>query len=176
MTGSHPPAEASGGAVRILGLDPGLASTGWGVVDAGPDHLYYLAHGCIITSASNLMEDRLLRIYERILEIAAFYRPSECAIEVLYFAKNVTSALAVSEARGVMRLACRQSGMSVSEYGPSAIKQALVGRGRADKAQVQEFARILLGLAVIPRPEHAADALAAAVCHAHSRAFPGRDH
>ena len=89
----------------------------------------------------------------------------------LYFAKNVTSALAVSEAKGVLRLTCRQAGLAVVEYGPGAIKQSLVGRGRADKSQVQEYVRMFLGLGEIPRPDHAADALAAAVCHAHNRSF-----
>ena len=92
-------------------------------------------------------------------------------MEALYFAKNVTSALSVSEAKGVLRLTCRLSGLAVVEYGPGAIKQALVGRGRAEKSQVQEFVRMFLGLSDIPKPDHAADALAAAVCHAHNRWF-----
>lgn len=95
-------------------------------------------------------------------------------MEALYFAKNVTSALTVSEAKGVLRLTCRLAGLSLVEYGPGAIKQSLVGRGRAEKAQVQEFVRMILGLPEIPRPDHAADALAAAVCHAHNRWFPAR--
>jgi crossover junction endodeoxyribonuclease RuvC len=95
-------------------------------------------------------------------------------MEALYFAKNVTSALSVSEAKGVLRLTCRQAGLSVVEYGPGAIKQSLVGRGRAEKPQVQEFVRMFLGLPDIPRPDHAADALAAAVCHAHNRWFDPR--
>lgn len=95
-------------------------------------------------------------------------------MEALYFAKNVTSALSVSEAKGVLRLTCRQAGLAVVEYGPGAIKQSLVGRGRAEKAQVQEYVRMFLGLSEIPRPDHAADALAAAVCHAHNRWFADR--
>lgn len=95
-------------------------------------------------------------------------------MEALYFAKNVTSALAVSEAKGVLRLTCRQAGLAVVEYGPGAIKQSLVGRGRAEKSQVQEYVRMFLGLPEIPRPDHAADALAAAVCHAHTRSFAER--
>lgn len=96
------------------------------------------------------------------------------AMEALYFAKNVTSALSVSEAKGVLRLTCRLAGLAVVEYGPGAIKQSLVGQGRADKTQVQEFVRMFLRLPEVPRPDHAADALAAAVCHAHNRWFPER--
>jgi len=160
--------------VRVLGLDPGLASTGWGVLDACPGRILYVAHGCITTHSSMPMGDRLLHIHEKLREILDLYRPVEGAMEALYFAKNVTSALAVSEAKGVLRLSCRQSGVVLAEYGPGAIKQSLAGQGRADKAQVQEFVRLVLGLPEIPRPDHAADALAAAVCHAHNRWFPGR--
>jgi len=120
------------------------------------------------------LEDRLFHIHEKIREILALYSPIEGAMEALYFAKNVSSALVVSEAKGVLRLTCRQVGVILTEYGPGAIKQSLVGQGRADKAQVQEFVRLVLGLPEIPRPDHAADALAAAVCHAHNRWFPGR--
>lgn len=115
------------------------------------------------------MKDRLLAIHERLKAILREYEPEEGAMEALYFAKNVTSALSVAEAKGVLRLTCGLEGLDLVEYGPGAIKQALVGRGRADKAQVQEFVRLVLGLPEIPRPDHAADALAAAVCHAHSR-------
>jgi len=115
------------------------------------------------------LEKRLLHIHENIHEILDLYKPEEGAMEALYFAKNVTSALSVAEAKGVLRLTCVLEGLTLTEYGPGAIKQALVGQGRADKAQVQEFVRMVLALPEIPRPDHAADALAAAVCHAHSR-------
>ena len=160
--------------MRVLGLDPGLASTGWGILDAGPGRIFHVAHGCVSTPSSSSMEERLLSIHEKIRDLLSLYAPSEGAMETLFFAKNVTSALAVSEAKGVLRLTCRQAGLTLVEYGPGAIKQALVGHGRADKAQVQEFVRLVLGLSEIPRPDHAADALAAAICHAHSRWYAGR--
>lgn len=121
------------------------------------------------TTASTSLEDRLLQIYDKTREILLQYRPDEGAMEALYFARNVTSALSVSEAKGVLRLACRQTGLALVEYGPGAIKQSLVGQGRAEKSQVQDFVRLMLALPEIPRPDHAADALAAAICHAHSR-------
>ncbi len=157
------------GCVRILGLDPGLASTGWGVLDVYRGRIEYVAHGCVSTAPSDPLEQRLLAIHRKLQDILELYKPAEGAMESLYFAKNVTSALSVSEAKGVLRLTCVLAGLALTEYGPGAIKQAIVGRGRADKAQVQEFVRIVLGLPDLPRPDHAADALAAAICHAHSR-------
>ena len=170
QSGDSLPAETpKDGKTRILGLDPGLASTGWGVLEASADRVRYIAHGCIRTSSSDALEKRLLTIHLSLREILDTYMPNEGAMESLYFSKNVTSAISVAEAKGVLRLTCVLAGLTLTEYGPGAIKQALVGRGRAEKAQVQEFVRLVLGLSEIPRPDHSADALAAAVCHAHSR-------
>jgi crossover junction endodeoxyribonuclease RuvC len=136
-------------------------------VDVSGSRLVYVAHGCIVTEAGLPRSDRLLSIYTAFRSVLDEYRPTEAAIETLYFAKNVTSAMPVAEARGVLCLALAERGLFVSEYTPMAIKQAVVGRGAADKAQVQELIRLILGLALIPKPDHAADALGAAVCRAH---------
>jgi crossover junction endodeoxyribonuclease RuvC len=152
---------------RIVGVDPGLAAAGWGIVDVSGSRLTYVAHGCIVTEAGRPRSDRLLSIYTAFRSVLDEYAPTEAAIETLYFAKNVTSAMPVAEARGVLCLALAERGLQVSEYTPMAIKQAVVGRGAADKAQVQELIRLILGLALIPKPDHAADALGAAVCRAH---------
>ncbi|MHB9292142.1 putative crossover junction endodeoxyribonuclease RuvC [Hollandina sp. SP2] len=113
------------------------------------------------------MEERLFLIYKQFRGVLRTYNPTESAMETLYFARNVTSAIPVAEARGVFCMALAEQGLSVQEYTPKVIKQAVIGRGVADKAQVQEMVRIILGLDAIPKPDHAADALAAAVCCAH---------
>lgn len=153
---------------RIIGIDPGLASTGWGIVEASPNKIVYLIHGCIETKADCPRAERLFLIYSRIREVIEQYKPVEAAIETLYFAKNVSSAIPVAEARGVLSMAMAEAGIRVREFTPLAIKQAVVGGGRADKSQVQDLIRLLLGLAEIPKPDHAADALGAAVCAANT--------
>ncbi len=159
---------ASGGpGRRIIGVDPGLAAVGWGVIDVSGARLTHVAHGCITTQANTPRAERLLHIYRSFFDILDLYVPSEAGMETLYFAKNITSALPVAEARGVLGLALAERGLSVREYTPMAIKQAVVGRGAAEKAQVQELVRLILGLETIPKPDHAADALGAAVCRAH---------
>lgn len=156
----------------ILGLDPGLADTGYGIVCARDNMIHHMAHGCISTRASLPLEQRLHRIYQELVAIITEYRPVEASMESLFFSKNTSSAMPVAHARGVLMLACSLHGIPVREYGPGEIKNAVVGSGRADKAQVQQMVRMLLGLSDIPRPDHAADALAAAICHAHNRNFP----
>jgi crossover junction endodeoxyribonuclease RuvC len=153
---------------RIIGIDPGLAASGWGIVEYERQRVRYIAHGCIETKAECGHAERLFFIYTRISEILEIYKPLESAVEILYFGKNVTSAIAVAEARGVFCMALAQRGIPVYEYTPNAIKQAVLGRGTADKRQIQEMVRIILGLDAAPRPDHAADALGAAVCCAHS--------
>lgn len=161
-------AAASGGPVRrIVGVDPGLASAGWGIVDAVGSRVVHVAHGCIATKPSLARPERLLQIYREFSLVLDEYRPEEAGMETLYFAKNITSAMPVAEARGVFCLALAERGLAVCEYTPMAIKQAVVGRGAAEKAQVQEMVRLILGLKDIPKPDHAADALGAAVCRAH---------
>jgi crossover junction endodeoxyribonuclease RuvC len=157
---------------RIIGIDPGLASTGWGVIDSSSNKLVYLAHGCIETKAGCPRAERLFLIYTQIRDVIRQYSPQEAAIETLYFAKNVTSAIPVAEARGVLSAAMAESGILVREFTPLAIKQAVVGGGRAEKKQVQEMVRLILGLPEIPKPDHAADALGTALCAANTLIIP----
>jgi crossover junction endodeoxyribonuclease RuvC len=152
---------------RIIGIDPGLASTGWGVVDYEKNRVSYLAHGCIETEAVLPRAERLFFIYRRINAVLDTYNPGEAAMETLSFGRNVTSAIAVAEARGVLSLALAERNLPLREYTPQEIKQTVVGVRKAEKGQVQEMLRIILGLPVIPEPDHAADALGAAVCAAH---------
>jgi len=152
---------------RIIGIDPGLASTGWGVVDYENSRILYIAHGCIETEAALPRHERLFFIYRQINTVMDTYNPGEAAMETLYFGKNVTSAIAVAEARGVLSLAMAERNLPLVEFTPHAIKQAVVGVRRAEKIQVQEMVALILGLPVIPKPDHAADALGAAICAAH---------
>ena len=152
----------------ILGIDPGLAATGWGVIDARQGSLRYLSHGVIRTDSSAPTGRRLFEIHRELREICTAHRPVSAAIESLYFAKNISSAIPVAQARGVVMLLLEQEGIQAEEYPPQAIKQALVGHGRAAKEQVQELVRLLLALPEIPTPDHAADALAAAITHHHA--------
>ena len=153
---------------RIVGVDPGLASTGWGIVDFYSEKFRYIAHGCIETEANTPRGERLLIIYESFKKILKLYQPSEAAMENLYFGKNISSAMTVSEARGVLYMILTQFKLPVMELTPNAIKKAVVGVNKAEKNQIQEMVRFLLGLPEIPKPDHAADALAAAICAAHS--------
>ena len=155
---------------RIIGIDPGLASSGWGIIEYAGSRLSYLAHGCIETEAVLPRAERLFFIYRQINDVLETWNPSEAAMETLYFGKNVSSAIAVAEARGVLSLATAERNLPLAEFTPHAIKQAVVGVPRAEKEQVQEMVRLILGLPVIPKPDHAADALAAAVCLAHTPA------
>ncbi|MFP4643802.1 MAG: crossover junction endodeoxyribonuclease RuvC [Spirochaetales bacterium] len=152
-----------------MGVDPGLASTGYGIIVCEGSRIMHETHGVIRTQSSETAGARLLRIFEQIQGLCDTYKPAAAGIESLYFASNVTSALPVAQARGVVLLAFAQAGIPASEYPPQAIKQALVGEGRADKHQVAEFVRLLLGMPAVPKPDHAADALAAAVCHFNTR-------
>lgn len=154
-----------------MGVDPGLASVGWGVVDLDGARLVYRAHGCVGTKPTSPAADRLAAIRDALLEVMSAWAPAEAAMEGLFFSRNVTSALGVAEARGVIRLAFRDRSVPLSEYLPKAIKQSVAGSGGAGKVDVQNFVRMVLGLAEIPRPDHAADALAVAICHCHSRSF-----
>ncbi|MDR3333692.1 MAG: crossover junction endodeoxyribonuclease RuvC [Treponema sp.] len=153
---------------RIIGVDPGLAASGWGIIDFDHQRIRYIAHGCIETKADRPRSERLFSIYDRFRTLLEIYHPSEGAIETLYFSKNVSSAIPVAEARGVLCMSLAERGLPVREFTPNTIKQAVVGRGTADKAQVQDLVRIILGLPSIPTPNHAADALGVAVCCAHT--------
>lgn len=152
--------------MRILGIDPGTGITGFGVVDAVKDTYKIIDGGVIRTPAHTPMSERLVTIYESVNELISEHKPQVLSIEKLFFARNVTTAMTVSQARGVVILAAQLAEMQVYEYTPLQIKQAITGYGKADKNQMQEMIKILLGLNVIPKPDDAADALAAAVCHA----------
>lgn len=154
--------------LRILGLDPGTATTGYGVVDkigASPKMVDY---GAILTSPKKSIPDRLIDIYNDLNKIIDQYQPDVIIMERLFFAKNQTTAIAVGKACGVMQFAAAQRGLTVVEYTPMEVKQAVVGYGGAEKKQIQFMIQRILNLRELPKPDDAADALALAVCHAHS--------
>jgi crossover junction endodeoxyribonuclease RuvC len=151
----------------VLGIDPGTASTGWGVVELDGNRLRSRGHGCIVTSAKDKNHVRLRRIYDEALLLLKRFKPDVVAIEELFVNVNVKTALAVGQARGVLILAAADLELAPFEYSPLQIKMAVTGYGRASKLQVQEMTKVLLGLERIPQPDHAADALAVAICHAH---------
>jgi crossover junction endodeoxyribonuclease RuvC len=151
----------------VIGIDPGLASLGYGVVAESGGQLRHVAHGCISTSPKTPSGERLKQIHEALCALIETYHPSCGGVEDLYFFRNVTSALPVAEARGIIKLVFAQEGVPLAEFTPNAIKKSVTGSARADKLQVQEMVRILLGLEKIPSPDHAADALAAAICRIH---------
>lgn len=150
-----------------LGVDPGTALLGFGII-RGEDVPELIEYGVVETTTAQTAAERLVRLYEAIWDLIHTYAPDELAIEQLFFARNVTTALAVGQARGVVLLAAAQHGMPVYEYKPSEVKQAISGYGKADKNQMQEMVRILLDLPHIPTPDDAADALAVALCHVQS--------
>lgn len=150
----------------IMGIDPGLANTGWGIVETRGSLCRARAYGCVTTPSSDPLAQRLGDIYSHISEAIARYGPTQLAIEKIFFGENVRSAIATAQARGAAIVACAQAGLEVGEYTPMQIKQAVVGTGAADKRQVIYMVRNVLALDHDPRPDHCADALAAAVCHA----------
>ena len=150
----------------VLGIDPGLAHTGWGVVETRGATCRARAYGCVTTRASEPIDLRLGRIYSELRGVIDRYGPTELAIESVYFGENTKSAIATAQARGAAIVACSTAGLAVGEYTPMQIKQAVVGTGAADKHQVIYRVINFLALDHDPRPDHAADALAAAVCHA----------
>ncbi len=157
----------------ILGLDPGTASTGYGVIEQRGNRLSALTYGVIGTPAGMELHHRLEMIYHEVEVVLQRYVPQATAVESLFFNVNVRTALAVGQARGVAILACSLAGCALYEYTPQQVKQSVVGYGKAEKAQVQEMVRIILGLPEIPKPDHAADALGVAICHAHGEAMRG---
>ncbi|HEU0164656.1 MAG TPA: crossover junction endodeoxyribonuclease RuvC [Thermomicrobiales bacterium] len=156
-----------------LGIDPGTAILGYGVI-AGSRDPELVDVGVLETSNTTPMPDRLVAIYEGLRELFARHRPDAIAIEQLFFARNVTTAIAVGQARGVALLAAAQARIPVSEYSPSEVKHAVVGYGKADKRQIQEMVRLILKLKVAPQPDDAADALAVALCHVQTVPFADR--
>jgi crossover junction endodeoxyribonuclease RuvC len=154
--------------MRVLGIDPGIAITGYGVVEEVQGEPKPLAFGVVRTPAGQPLPVRLQSIYRALRELATDWRPAAAAVEELFFSSNVRTAMSVGQARGVALLALADAGLAVAEYTPLTVKQAVTGYGNADKAQVQEMVRLLLGLTEVPRPDDAADALAVAICHLHS--------
>jgi crossover junction endodeoxyribonuclease RuvC len=157
-----------------LGLDPGLAITGYGLVRETADgELALVAYGAITTSANDPLPQRLLSIAEELDRLVAEHEPDVVAIEELFFCRNVTTALIVGQARGVAMLTVARHGVPIYEYKPMAVKQAVSGYGNASKAQVQEMVRLLLNLGEVPQPDDAADGVAVAICHLHSARLQG---
>lgn len=152
--------------MRILGIDPGTGILGFGVVDVKGSSFTLVTAGVIKTPPHTPLDERLEEIYDGLTEIIAETKPEILSIEKLFFAKNVTTAMSVSHARGVAILAGRKAGLPYAEYTPLQIKQTITGYGKADKNQVQEMIKMQLGLKEIPRPDDAADALGAAITHA----------
>lgn len=155
--------------MRIIGIDPGYAIMGWGILDLKGNKFSVVDYGSITTDAGVYAAKRLQHIYAELGAIIAKYEPEEAAIEELFFNNNAKTVILVGEARGIAVLACANAGLEISEYTPLQIKQALVGYGRADKKQVQAMVKAILNLKEVPRPDDTADAVAAAICHGHSR-------
>ena len=154
--------------MRILGIDPGLATMGWGVLDAEMGKNALVECGAVITPPDMPTYRRLHHIFLGVKELIVKYQPEEIVFEELFFAKNITTAMNVSAARGVALCACAEAGLPLYEYTPMQIKQAVTGYGKADKLQVQQMVKMMLGLPKIIRPDDAADAVAAALTHAAS--------
>lgn len=150
--------------MRVLGFDPGTATTGYGVVEGRGSRIRHIAHGVIATPAHEDFAIRLKTIYEEAARLLEVYQPDAVAIERLYFKQNVTTGITVAQARGVIALAAAQAGKPIGEFSPTEAKTALTGYGKADKRQMQEMIKLLLNLDVPPRPDDAADALGLAVC------------
>ena len=155
--------------MRILGIDPGFAIVGWGIIDSERGNIRPVAYGAITTPAHTNLEARLLMIQNDLESLIEKYKPDEMAIEELFFNTNITTGIAVAEARGVILCTAHRLGVRVSEYTPLQVKQAVVGYGKAEKHQVIAMVTSLLKLPKPPKPDDAADAVAIAICHAQSR-------
>jgi crossover junction endodeoxyribonuclease RuvC len=154
--------------VLVLGIDPGTAITGYGLVREDDQELILLDYGVITTPAGQPLPARLQAIYQGLTDVIHEHQPEVAAVEELFFSRNVRTALSVGHARGVTLLALADAGLPIHEYKPLEVKQAIAGYGGADKRQVQEMVRMLLNLESAPQPDDAADAVAVAVCHIHS--------
>ena len=155
--------------MRILGIDPGLAIVGWAVLDSVCGNLRPVAYGAITTPAHTPLEERLLMIRNDLKAVIEKYSPDEMAIEELFFNTNITTGIAVAEARGVIICTAHELGVSVSEYTPLQVKQAVVGYGKAEKRQVIAMVTSILKLKAPPKPDDTADAVAIAICHSQCR-------
>jgi len=154
--------------LRILGIDPGYAIVGYGVVDYDGLRFNTVGFGAITTPSDYAFHDRLEIIYKDMISIIEKYKPDALSIERLYFNTNTTTAIDVAQARGVILLASHQNGLSVNEYTPLQVKQSITGYGKAEKRQVMEMVKSFLNLKAVPKPDDTADALAIAICHGHS--------
>ena len=154
--------------MRILGIDPGYAIVGYGVIDYSGNKSKPVAFSAVFTEADTDFAERLRIIYDEIDLVIKKYKPEAISIEKLYFQNNATTAIKVAEARGVILLAAQMNGVPIFEYTPLQVKSAVVGYGKAEKKQVMEMTRLLLSLQKVPQPDDTADALAIAICHAHS--------
>ena len=153
----------------VIGIDPGTATTGYGIIEENKDGDFRtIGFGVISTVARQPLENRLKTIYDQITSLILLHKPQSGAVEKLFFKQNVTNAIAVGQARGVVLLAMVMNGVDVYEYSPSEVKSAISGYGNAEKSQVQAMVKAILGLDDIPRPDDAADALAIAICHLNS--------
>ncbi|MDQ1283844.1 MAG: crossover junction endodeoxyribonuclease RuvC [Patescibacteria group bacterium] len=156
--------------LRILGVDPGTATTGWAVIEEdNKGEMKTIAYGHISTSKNNSDEDRLLEISSDLNRIIGKHRPEEAAIEQIFFFKNQKTVIQVAQSRGAIILTLKQNGVRIASYTPLQIKQALTGYGRADKKQIQEMTKSILKLNALPKPDDTADAIAIAICHINSR-------
>ena len=154
--------------MRILGIDPGIATVGFGLVESEKNKVRLIRCGVITTPAHTSLASRLALLYNDLNELLDAFKPDAVSIEELFFNTNITTGIAVAHGRGVILLACQHAGVAIYEYTPLQVKQAVVGYGRAEKRQVMEMVRRICGLAAAPRPDDAADAVALALCHARS--------
>lgn len=154
--------------MRILGIDPGIATVGFGVVESEKNRQRLVSCGCITTPANTPLSTRLDRIYNDLNELLDAFKPEAVAVEELFFNTNITTGISVAHGRGVILLALHRAGIPIFEYTPLQVKQAVVGYGRAEKNQVIDMVKRILGLKAPPKPDDAADALAIAICHARS--------
>ncbi|MCH5191404.1 MAG: crossover junction endodeoxyribonuclease RuvC [Oscillospiraceae bacterium] len=152
----------------ILGIDPGYAIVGWGVIDYTANRFKVIDYGAVTTEAGTDFGERLETVYDGIDRLIKMYRPDAMAIEKLFYNTNAKTVIDVAQARGVINLAAVKGGVEIFEYTPLQVKQSVVGYGRAEKKQVQEMTRVILKLEKIPKPDDTADALAMAICHAHA--------
>lgn len=155
----------------IFGIDPGLAISGYGIINYIGNKFEVIDYGAVITESTEEFPKRLKKIYDKYTELFNLYKPEAVAIEELFYNKNVKTAIAIAEARGVHLLAAENYSIPLYEYTPLQIKQGIVGYGRAEKRQVQEMVKVILRLETIPKPDDVADGLAAAICHAHCLKF-----
>ena len=153
----------------VLGIDPGTGAMGYGIVESAGGRVREVDHGCRVTSPDRTLPERLVEIHALVDELLAVHQPVIVAVERLFFSRNVQTAFAVGQARGVVLLAAAQHGVPVREATPNEVKSAIAGYGAADKAQVQRMVQMVLGMPNLPRPDDAADALAVAICLAHAR-------